>query len=92
MSVEIVDAEDKHRFEAHVDGHLAGYAQYMRQDGVVTYPHTVVGEQYEGQGVGSALARAALDDARARGLRVNATCPFISRWIQLHPAYQDLTV
>ncbi|MFY7069341.1 GNAT family N-acetyltransferase [Nocardiopsis changdeensis] len=43
-----------------------------------------------GQGVGSALARAALDEARAANLRVLATCPFFAGWIARHPDYQDL--
>ncbi len=91
MPVTVTDAEDAHRFEAHLDGALAGYAEYRRTERVVTYPHTVVKPEYEGQGVGGALARAALDDARRRGLRVRATCPFISAWMSRHPEYQDLS-
>lgn len=91
MPVTVTDAIDGHRFEAHIDGALAGYAAYRRTEHVVTYPHTVVEPEYEGQGVGGALARAALDDARRRGLRVRATCPFISAWMGRHPEYQDLS-
>jgi uncharacterized protein len=36
------------------------------------------------------LARFALDDARARGLRVRPDCPFVARFIRAHPEYQDL--
>ncbi|WP_442791381.1 GNAT family N-acetyltransferase [Micromonospora sp. NBC_01739] len=46
--------------------------------------------EYEGRGVGAALARAALDEARTANLRVLATCPFIAGWIARHPEYQDL--
>lgn len=52
--------------------------------------HTEVEPRYEGRGVGSALARTALDEARAAGLRVLATCPFFAGWIERHPDYQDL--
>ena len=45
----------------------------------------------EGKGVGSALARQALDAVRADGeLRVVPLCPFIKEWIDRHPAYQSL--
>jgi hypothetical protein len=41
-------------------------------------------------GVGGAIARYALDDARARGLHVRALCPFIRGWMERHPQYSDL--
>ncbi|GAA2087790.1 GNAT family N-acetyltransferase [Actinomadura alba] len=88
--VTVTDAESGSRFEARVDGELAGFAEYMRTDRLVVYPHTEVDPAYEGRGVGSALARAALDDARRRDLPVLATCPFISGWMSRHPEYQDL--
>ncbi|MFI0353183.1 GNAT family N-acetyltransferase [Actinomadura sp. 9N407] len=90
MNVTITDAADRHRFEAHIDGSLAGFAEYMRSDKLVVYPHTVVEPAYEGKGIGGALARAALDDARERGLPVLATCPFIAAWLRRHPEYEDL--
>ena len=51
-----------------------------------------IDDAYEGQGLGSRLARAALDDARGRGLRVRPLCPFIRGWIKRHEDYQDLVV
>ncbi|MER6361780.1 GNAT family N-acetyltransferase [Kitasatospora sp. NPDC001527] len=90
MTVTIRDAEGASRFEAWVDDTLAGFAEYLRSDELVVYPHTVVEPAYEGQGIGSTLARAALDDARARGLAVLATCPFIKAWMLRHPEYIDL--
>jgi predicted GNAT family acetyltransferase len=88
--VTVTDAENSDRFEARIDGALAGYAEYMRTDRLVVYPHTEVDPAYEGRGVGGALARAALDDARRRGLPVLAICPFIAGWMGRHPEYQDL--
>jgi predicted GNAT family acetyltransferase len=40
--------------------------------------------------VGDALARAALDSARQRGLKVVALCPFIAAFIRKHVEYHDL--
>ncbi|MEV6975958.1 GNAT family N-acetyltransferase [Kitasatospora sp. NPDC093806] len=90
MTVTIRDAEDADRFEAWVDDTLAGFAEYLRSAELVVYPHTEVGPAFEGQGIGGALARAALDDARKRGLAVLATCPFIKGWMLRHPEYIDL--
>jgi predicted GNAT family acetyltransferase len=57
----------------------------------VIFTHTQVEDAYEGHGVGSALARFALDDVRASGTRkVLPLCPFIKGWIEKHPDYADL--
>ncbi len=90
MTVEVQDNTDDRRFEARVDGALAGFAEYIRSDRLVVYPHTVVEPAFEGQGIGGTLARAALDDARGRGLPVLATCPFIKAWMLRHPEYTEL--
>jgi predicted GNAT family acetyltransferase len=89
--VEVTDNEAEKRYEARVDGELAGVAFYDTADDLIVFTHTEVDESYEGKGVGSALARAALDDVRADGRRkVIARCPFIKGWIDRHPDYQDL--
>lgn len=72
------------------DGTEAGGAYYRRRDGVVTFTHTEVSPDLEGQGVGSALAAGALDAVRAAGERVVALCPFVKAYIDRHPEQQDL--
>ena len=82
---------DEHRYEARVDGELAGFVEYRQSVGLVNLVHTEVDDRFEGQGIGSALARFALDDLRAEGSnRVVATCPFIVSWIGKHPDYADV--
>lgn len=89
--VQVTDNPDQSRFEAHVDGELAGFAAYQRADGLITFTHTEVFDAFEGEGVGSALARGALDAVRANGIReVLPRCAFIRGWIEKHPDYQDL--
>ena len=87
--VDVRDNPADSRFEAYVDGALAGFAEYDLTDGVITFVHTEVDDAYEGQGVGSGLVRAALDDVLGRGdLRgVRASCPFVRSWIRRHPDY-----
>jgi predicted GNAT family acetyltransferase len=79
------------RYEAHIDGELAGFAEYQLTDALVIFTHTEVDDRFEGKGVGSALARFGLDDVRAAGTRkVLPLCPFIKGWIGKHPDYVDL--
>ena len=90
MTPEVHDDPERSWYEARVDGRRAGIAAYQLQDGVITFTHTVVEDAYEGQGIGGALARTALDDARDRGLAVVPRCPFVASWIDRHPDYAPL--
>ena len=77
-------------YEITVDGQHAGLAAFEERPGVVVFTHTEIDPAFEGQGLGSQLARAALDDVRDRGLKVRPLCPFIRAWIDKHPDYQEL--
>jgi uncharacterized protein len=90
MDVSVTNAPERHRFEAWADGELAGFAQYIRRDGLIVFTHTEVNPEFEGHGVGGTLAQVALDDSSAHELRVRAQCPFIAAWIERHPAYKRL--
>ena len=81
---------DEHRYEIHVDGTLAGFTQVLVDGDVVTFPHTVVFDEFEGQGLAGQLVTGALDDVRAQGKKVIATCPYVSRFIEKHDEYADL--
>jgi predicted GNAT family acetyltransferase len=91
MKAEVRNNPTEYRYEVWADGELAGYANYSLGRGLITFVHTKVFESYEGLGLGNRLARAALDDARARGLMVVAFCPFIAGYIERHlDEYRDL--
>ena len=86
----IADNPQDHRYEAHVGDTLAGYAEYQLAGDTITFTHTIVDPEYEGQGVGSSLAGFALDDARRRGLKGVAECQFIAVYARRHPEYAEL--
>ncbi len=89
--VEIRDNPDEHRFEATLDGELAGFAEYQVAADLIVFTHTEVEPRFEGNGVGSALARHALDSVAADGTRrVLPLCPFIKAWIGRNPEYVHL--
>jgi predicted GNAT family acetyltransferase len=90
--VEVRDNPDDSRFEAYVDGALAGFSVYVVSHGTLNFVHTEVDDAYEWQGIGSVLVRQSLDQLRDRGdVRVTASCPFVRTWLRRHPEYQDLT-
>jgi uncharacterized protein len=91
MTVAVVRNDELRRYEGRIDGALAGFAEYQLTDELIVFTHTEVDPAYEGQGVGSAIARWALDDVRDAGVRkVLPLCPFISGWIARHPDYRPL--
>ncbi len=80
--------DEQRRYELRLDGELAGYAVFRMNPGRITFTHTVVQPEFEGKGLGSRLARFALDDAVARELTIVPVCPFITSYLQQHPEYE----
>ncbi|MCR8671676.1 GNAT family N-acetyltransferase [Agrococcus sp. HG114] len=90
--VVVGDDTDRSRFEAHIGGHLAGVLSYVddEETGERTLQHTVVGNEFGGHGVGSALAGFAIAEAREAGRRIVPQCTFVQGWLQKHPEHADL--
>jgi predicted GNAT family acetyltransferase len=89
MTSTVTDNAAEHRFELAVGDHLA-LAYYTLKPGVITFTHTEVPPALSGQGIGSKLARGALEQVRSRGLKVVAKCPFIAAFIAKHAEFADL--
>lgn len=91
MDIVVTNVPAELRYEARDGQTLAGLAAYLlTHNDLIVFTHTEVEAGFEGKGVGSRIARFALDDARARGLGVVPLCPFIKGWIERHPDYADL--
>lgn len=88
--VQVEDHPAGGHIDAIVDGATAGAAYYRVVDGRVIVNHTEVREQYEGRGVGTALARALLARIRADGQQIVPLCPFFAGYIERHPEWSDL--
>jgi uncharacterized protein len=78
------------RYELVQDDNVVGEIRYRREDGAVALVHTEVDPEYEGKGLAGELVEKALQDLRARGLRVIPVCPFVRAWIRRHPEYADI--
>ena len=91
MAYTISDDPDKERFEARTEtGEVAGVVTYQLSGNIIVYTHTEVDADFEGMGVGSALARAVMDDARDKARTVVPMCPFISEWLLKHHEYDSI--
>lgn len=86
----VVNVPEKHRYEISLDGVPAGLTAYVDREGQRIFFHTEVADQFEGQGVGSSLVRAALEDTRAAGLRIVPVCPYVAKWVGKHHEFDDV--
>jgi len=84
VSVEVRDNAEAARYEIREGGQLAGFVAYRLNNGRITLVHTEVAPAYAGRGLATQLARAALDDARTRGLTVVPRCSHIADFIRKH--------
>ncbi len=90
MDTEFIDAPDHHRYELRSGDELVGFIDYRLRRDVIHLVHTEVLPAYNGQGHAATLARSALDDARARGLKVHPDCPYVAAYVAKHPEHADL--
>ena len=90
-ALEITDNAAERRYEAHLDGDLAGWVEYRRLDGRIVALHTEVPPEFGGRGIASALVRRVLDDARVAGEKVTPRCPFFVAHFERHPEDADLS-
>lgn len=79
----------RQRFALQLDGHEAEL-DYLLQDGRLVITHTGVPTAIGGRGVAARLVTAALDQARAQGLKVVPACSYAAVFVQRHSEYADL--
>lgn len=77
------------RFELNVDGHTA-FIDYRDAGDRLVLLHTEVPQDLGGRGIGTSLARGALDLVRREGRQVELRCDFLSSFVARNPAYRDL--
>ena len=77
------------QYELIVDGHKA-LAAYRLDGDRISFVHTEVPSELEGQGVGTRLVEGALGQVREEGLKVVPLCSFVRHYLETHPEAQDL--
>ena len=88
-SLRIIHNSKAQRFEVQIGEHKP-ILDYRISEKTITFTHTGVPRELEGNGIGSLLVRAGLDYAREEGYKVIPLCPFVEVYIQRHPEYTDL--
>jgi predicted GNAT family acetyltransferase len=87
----VIDNTQRHRFELHVDGVLAGFTSYrIEAPGQYAFTHTQTLPAFAGRGVASTLIAEVLGRIRTAGYAVLPYCPFVNRYLRGHPEYADL--
>ncbi|MCW3798110.1 N-acetyltransferase [Sphingomonas sp. BN140010] len=87
---DVIDNRQERRFELDLGGGGMAFTAYRLEGNRIVFPHTVVPEGHEGEGIGSRLVRAALSSARERGLSVVPQCSFFAAYMARHPETHDL--
>lgn len=78
------------RYRAIVDGHEAEMTYSRAGATTIIIDHTGVPDELRGRGVGQALVRRGVEDAKAKGLKIIPLCPFAKAQIERHPEWQDV--
>jgi predicted GNAT family acetyltransferase len=90
MDFEVHRDDASRRYFAEIDGHEAWIAFAPAGGHTLDFQHTQVAPELRGRGVADVLVRRALEDVRARGEQIVATCPFVKAFLARHPEYQSV--
>ncbi len=60
---------------------IAEVTFYEIEDGIYNIDHTFVDDSLRGDGIGSKLVEEAVNMIKSKGYKVQATCPFASKWL-----------
>ena len=71
-------------------GHTAEMTFSRASDKVIIIDHTAVPEDLRGRRVGNMLLEKAIADAREKGFKIFALCPFAAAQFRRHPEYRDV--
>jgi predicted GNAT family acetyltransferase len=82
--------DTQRRYELELEGQVAGFINFRETAGALDLVHTEVAPGHEGKGLAAQLVQHALDDARRSGRKVVPSCAYVARFIERHPAYNDL--
>jgi|DEB19_MinimDraft_3_1074340.scaffolds.fasta_scaffold38857_2 predicted GNAT family acetyltransferase len=85
MSIEVTRNDELSHFEIHLDGELAGFAEFRIRGNTMVFPHTVIDPKFGGKGLGGTLVAYALDEASMKKLNVAPYCPFVAKIIAKDP-------
>lgn len=89
--VEVVDNEEACQWEVSF-GDIVAYLAYEKRGSRIILQHTEVPAAFQGKGIGSLLARHALEYARSHGLKAVVHCANVAAYLTRHPEYESIAV
>lgn len=81
--------QEEKRYEYRLDD-ATPHITYERRGNEIALTHTRVPAQLRGKGVGTMLAKDALDDIADQKLEVVPLCSFVATYMKRHPEYMHL--
>jgi predicted GNAT family acetyltransferase len=66
--------DDRGRYELEIDGEVVAFADFSDDGDRITIPYIETAPQHRSNGYSSMLMDGVIDDLRARGIQVRATC------------------
>ncbi|WP_028034746.1 GNAT family N-acetyltransferase [Chelativorans sp. J32] len=90
LQIELQETGSKGRYVHAVDGEEAVMTFVRIGDKQVIIDHTEVPAHFRGQGVGEALVRRAVEDARNGGWKIRPLCPFAAAQFRRHSEWADV--
>ena len=84
------ETDSKGRYSVRQDGEEAELTYSRAGDCTIIVDHTGVPEALRGRGLGEALARRVVEDARAEGRSIVPLCPFFAAQVRRHPDWRDV--
>jgi predicted GNAT family acetyltransferase len=90
MNIENEENASGGRYVAELDGHQAEMTYSRTSPKLIIIDHTGVPDALRGKGVGQALARHAVEEARKGGWKIFPLCPFFKAQSQRHAEWGDV--
>ncbi|MBU1286891.1 MAG: N-acetyltransferase [Alphaproteobacteria bacterium] len=90
ITITLEDGPTGGRYVAVVDGHEAEMTFSKAGTSRIIIDHTAVPKALAGQGVGVALVKRGVEDARKNGVKIIPLCPYAKAQIEKHPEWQDV--
>jgi len=90
MEIQRDEHGQKGAFYIDEDGEWIAELTYVKNNGIMTIDHTEIDEKLRGERIGEDMVRAAVEYARANGLKIRALCPYAKKVIDRTPEFQDV--
>ena len=90
MEIQRDEHGQKGAFFIDEDGEWIAELTYVKNNGIMTIDHTEIDEKLRGEGIGEDMVRAAVEYARANGLKIKAVCPYAKKVIERTPDLKDI--